>query len=203
MFFPFWNFNSGNEMGFRLYLSAMPFGITLIIFTIFTSVKFENLSDRTKIIASCTTAILLISASIFLTPKIYNPRHDPPYKYYKSVVKNIELNDDSLLIAHLGLNHTYTYYKNLRWSLNYIPDFPVKGGIWRLAYGASRTRIEEVLQVENSADITEINTEYILIKENLWQQYLEKEEKEISDSFKNWYNPHMIRPSFIRRKKLI
>ncbi|MDY3759296.1 MAG: hypothetical protein SOZ72_07960, partial [Treponema sp.] len=76
-------------------------------------------------------------------------------------------------------------------------------GIWRLAYGASKTRIEEVLQVENSADITEINTEYILIKENLWQQYLEKEEKEISDSFKNWYNPHMIRPSFIRRKKLI
>ena len=203
MFFPFWNFNSGNEMGFRLYLSAMPFGIALIIFTIFTSVKFENLSDRIKIIASCTTAILLISASIFLTPKIYNPRHDPPYKYYKSVVKNIELNDDSLLIAHLGLNHTYTYYKNLRWSLNYIPDFPVKGGIWRLAYGASKTRIEEVLQVENSADITEINTEYILIKENLWQQYLEKEEKEISDSFKNWYNPHMIRPSFIRRKKLI
>lgn len=201
MFFPFWNFNSGNEMGFRLFLSAMPFGITLIVFTIFTSVKFENLRTRIKIIASCTTAVLLLSASVFLTPKIHNPRHDPPYKYYKSVVENIELNDDSLLIAHLGLNHTYTYYKNLRWSLNYIPDFPVKGGIWRLAYGTSKTRIEEVLQVENSPDITEINTEYILIKENVWQQYLENEEKEISDSFKNWYNPYTVRPSFIRRKK--
>lgn len=201
MFFPFWNFNSGNEMGFRLFLSAMPFGIILIVFTIFTSVKFENLRTRIKIIASCTTAVLLLSASVFLTPKIYTPRHDPPYKYYKSIVENIELNDDSLLIAHLGLNHTYTYYKNLRWSLNYIPDFPVKGGIWRLACGASKTRIEEVLQVENSPDITEINTEYILIKENVWQQYLENEEKEISDSFKNWYNPYTVRPSFIRRKK--
>ena len=201
MFFPFWNFSSGNEMGIRLYLSAMPFGFALIVFTAFTLIKSEKFGTRTKITVSCTTAILLLSTSAFVTPKIYNPRHDPPYKYYKSIVENIELNDDSLLIAHLGLNHTYTYYKNLRWSLNYIPDFPVKGGVWRLAYGASKIRIEEVLQIGNSADITETNSEYILIKENIWQQYLEKEEKEISDSFKNWYNPYTVRPSFIRRKK--
>lgn len=216
LFFPFWNFDSQNDIGVRLFLSSIPFGIVFILIEISKilhnfqfSEKIENyFTKKTSIVIFSILAILIFYKTISNSTSVYNPKNDPPYKYYRTIIEDINLPDDSLLIAHLGLNHTYTYYKNLRWSLNYIPDFNVNGGVWRLAYGANVNRIEEILS-ENKIHIeseefenamTQIDRKYLLIREDLWQKYLQFEDSQIAESFQNWYNPHTIRPRFIRQK---
>jgi len=218
LFFPFWNFDVSSDMGFRLFLSAIPFGILLILYYL-NSFFIPFIDFARKIIPMkafsltkeiCIFLLLIIFVPrIFATRSFYNPKYDPPYSYYKFIVKNINLPDDSLLIAHLGLNHVYTYYKNLRWSLNYIPDFEVSGGIWRLCYGANEERIKEILNDSNIFEteafnfdemIIPIDKKYILIREDVWQLYLKTEESDIAETFDNWFNPHTIRPQFIRKK---
>ena len=45
----------------------------------------------------------------------------------------------------------------------------------------------------------QLNCEYVLIREDLWQRYLKYEEDDIVDSLMNFYNPHTLRPEFIRK----
>ncbi|MBQ0003136.1 MAG: hypothetical protein KBT21_06330, partial [Treponema sp.] len=155
-----------------------------------------------KINSIFSTLIFVLLLFLFSrTPLLYNQKKDPPYDYYKKVIFNIELNDTSLLIAHLGLNHVYTYYKNLRDCLNWNCDFEVQDNdIWRLAYGANETRIKEILKEYDENHIQTIDLNYILIKEDLWQQYLLNEDAEIAETFNNFYNPYKTRPKYIRKK---
>ena len=60
-------------------------------------------SGRWVRLGTSALTFLLLIATIF-TPHVYDPKTDPPYAYYKKVVRDIDLEKDSLLIAHLGLN---------------------------------------------------------------------------------------------------
>ena len=80
--------------------------------------------------------------------------------------------------------------------------------MWRLAYGADEGRVKMVLMNSEkfawpqiAEQVSEVSRDYILIKEELWQEYLLLEDKEIAETFNNWYNPHEARPEFIRKKR--
>lgn len=209
LYFPFWNLN--RDMGTRLIQNSVTLSIPLLLYIIYyIPIK--------KIILNIFITISIITLFFvqFLTPNLYNPKKDPPFSIYQKVIEQIELPDDSLLIAHLGLNHVYTYYKNLRDCLNWNCDFEVKNNeIWRIAYGVNINRIKriilenkEALIISNEEQLSEILEneikklpyDYILIKENLWNLYLQNEDKEISETLCNWFNPHEVRPGYIRRK---
>lgn len=211
MFFPFWNL-SILDMGYRVLLSGTAVSHAFIFCVLHFVIKTFDVNYFRKvksafIVIYCFCVAFLIFLLVFKTHCFYDPKKDPPYKYYRQVVKDIELSDDSLLIVHLGLNHVYTYYKNLRWALNYLPDFEVeKDNLWRLAYGADEDEIRCVLE-ENGAfskqDIDDcvmtVDFNYILIREDLWQEYLSLEQEPIVECLKNWFNPSTFRPSFIRQ----
>ena len=118
------------------------------------------------------------------------------------------MDDDSLLIAHQPLNHVYTYHKDLKDCLNWLPNFDVPvEKLWRLAYGTSERRIREVLESNNTLPeksddlIRKIDFEYTLVREDLWQAYLLYEEPDMVEVLNNWYNPHEVRPDYIRKSK--
>lgn len=209
VYFPFWNLSS--DMGLRMWMNAVPLGIPLILYFIY---KLFPL-DSSKKIKKFAVRFVLFCLSGFLiwftfsvTPSFYEPKNDPPYAYYKKIVHQIsDLPQDSLLIAHLGLNHVYTYENNLKDGLNWLPDFEIAPEkTWRLAYGANEARIREILVksgviYERKNLLQPIDRNYILIRENLWQQYLANEDENIAETFKNWYNPYEIRPQYIRKSK--
>lgn len=205
VFFLFWNPDS--DMGLRMIQNTVVVGIPVSVYLLWSLAeskipfKLQN--------GICAVLCLPVLYITFLTPALYEPRRDPPYEKYKRIVKDVELGDNSLLIAHLGLNHVYTYYKNLRDCLNWNCDFEVKDNdVWRLAYGADEGRVKMVLMNSEkfawpqiAEQVSEVSLDYILIKEELWQEYLLLEDKEIAETFNNWYNPHEARPEFIRKKR--
>lgn len=205
VFFLFWNPDS--DMGLRMIQNGVVAGIPICVYLLWSLAESKiPFKVQNGICAILSLPVLYMT---FLTPALYEPRRDPPYEKYKRIIKNVELGDDSLLIAHLGLNHVYTYYKNLRDCLNWNCDFEVKDNdVWRLAYGADEGRVKMVLMNSEKfgwpqikEQVSQITLEYILIKEELWQEYLLLEETEIAETFNNWYNPHEVRPAFIRKKQ--
>ncbi len=208
-YFPFWNLSS-LDMGFRLMLAAGPAGILFFAYALQSFAKGEKESSMRSLpkkgfmstYGAAGTAVLCalsLAGGIF----IYDPRRDPPYAAYKRVVEPIELPDDSLLIAHIGLNHVYTYAKKFRDALNYVPDFPVlREQLWRIAHGVSWSLLAAQYSVESALGLLkDLPGDYVLIREDLWQAYLAGEEPQQREALRNWYNPYSTRPAFIRGKK--
>ena len=206
IYFPFWNLES--DMGLRLWMTAVPLGIPLLLY-FFSSILPADGKLSKKIFPAVLCVLnFLLAIATFFTPRFYDPKTDPPYSYYKKVVRDIDLEKDSLLIAHLGLNHVYTYEKDLKDCLNWLPNFDVaKEKLWRLAYGVSERRIRDVLESCNAMPETAkgfirgIDQNYVLLREDLWQEYLSHEESDIAEALCNWYNPHEVRPDYIRKIK--
>lgn len=199
LFFPFWNLDG--DMGFRMSVNGFVCGIPLLIFSV-TELLLGKYFSKSRIVSKIVLIFLstVFFVTLFFTPKIYNPKKDPDFGYYKKIVEKIQLDDDSLLIAHLGLNHTYTYYKNLRDCMNWLPDYEIEDEkLWRLAFGANEYRIKSFFQNEDVENkIQRIDENYILIQESLWQKYLTLEDEDIAQNFQNWYNPTQVRPKYIR-----
>lgn len=197
LYFPFWGMNS-LDMGYRLFLSASPCAIVLLVHLL------HNPRNRlTSLTPTYTGALLMCVAGIVTSSSIYDPQNDPPYEYYRTVANKIDIGDDSLLIAHLGMNHVYTYYHNLRMALNYVPDFPFrKEKLWRLAYGVQSTTVQhlfpEMDTFEFASLVQPIDRKYLLIREDMWNEYLRREQPDIRETRRNWYNPATPRPKFIR-----
>ncbi|MCR4823530.1 MAG: hypothetical protein K5873_11740 [Treponema sp.] len=209
LYFPFWNLES--DMGVRILMSAIPLGIPLFLYELNLLLPENFLSKIRKII--CSLLSLLLLAGLFFTPRVYNPKNDPPYAYYRKVVSKIQLPADNLLIAHLGINHVYTYYNGFKDALSWLPDFEIEPEkTWRLAYGLNYSYLlkffEERSGMEglpsNYGDLIEhLDSKYTLLREDLWNFYLSNEDYEIAQSYKNWYNPHEVRPAYIRKVKKV
>lgn len=208
LFFPFLNLDS--DMGIRLFISAVPVCIPLLLFELHL-LSGSFCSKKLEVIIGSILGVFLTFA-LFFTPRVYNPKNDPPYKYYRKIVADINLDKDSLLIAHLGLNHVYTYYNDLKDALNWLPDFKISSEkTWRLAYGVNYSYIkdflkgykdEKKLSVDLDKCLFEVDQKYILLREDLWQFYLNNEDEEIAETYKNWFNPYEVRPQYIRKHKL-
>lgn len=208
-YFPFWNLDQ-LDMGYRLLLAATPFGIIFLI--LFLSMISGNTmasekKDGTRRNSSALNKNLrfayLLLPFIWVSTFSYNSDRDPPYAYYRVLVEKIDLPEDSLLIAHQGLNHVYTYYNHFKDSLNYVPDFeiPVEK-LWRICYGLSpRLIITQFPEAAEKGLVWELGDEYTLIREDYWQQFLDFSEPELRESYNNWYNPFTARPKFIRAEK--
>ena len=223
LFFPFWNLDS--DMGLRLWMNAVPLGIPLLIYFVIViagldpaiSPSHAGGSNDTHSAAHLRPFVLVSYILLYaffclvfikFSPDFYDPKSDPPYSRYRDVVRDIELDDDSLLIAHLGLNHVYTYHNGLKDCLNWLPNFEVPvEKLWRLAHGTSVSHVRDVLESngllpENSDELMrKIDFEYILIREDLWQAYLLHEDPDMVEVLNNWYNPHEVRPDYIRKSK--
>lgn len=204
--FPFYNLST-LDLGYRILLSSSLCSILFFVYIIHEVCKriFQPKKSYTFNVPLIILSSVLFAAT-FLTPKIYNPKNDPPYEYYKKIATKVQLDDDTLLICHLGLNHTYTYYNNLRWALNYIPEFEIpKNKIWRIVYGVGFSLAEDFYdEVCKNYDeenlLQEIDSNYFLIREDLWQDFLNSIDTELAEVFQNWYNPYTVRPNFMRRK---
>ena len=203
LFFPFWNFDS--DAGIRLFLSAVPAGIVVLLYFLHCAFGGQGVNGQNPVFRRYARAVpcVVLLCAAWLSPRVYDPRKDPPFAYYRAVVSGIALDEDSLLIAHLGLNHVYTYYCDLKDSLNYLPGFFVPDDkLWRLAYGANvwrmRSFFPEYAAAEINALVQPIDGRYTLVREDIWQQYLEREDEEIAETYRNWFNPYQVRPRFIR-----
>lgn len=197
--FPLWKLDSV-DMGYRMLLNGLPCAICFILI-IFSKIAVKN----TRGLYAFVLFIFIALSFKIKSNEVYNPKKDPPYEYYKKLVSKINLPDTSLLIAHLGLNHVYTYYCGLKDCLNYNCDFYVPNNeVWRLAYKVDAEYLKcffgEYEDEELDRLIIQLDTNYVLIKEELWQRYLKYEDDEIVQAINNWYNPHEYRPSFIRKK---
>lgn len=212
LYFPFWNLES--DMGQRMLLNGLPLGIPLVLY--FGWSLLERLShrlalkDRRFLSAAGKNSLLFCSTLLFVllvpsTAKNYDPQTDPPYSYYREVIQSVSLEEDSLLIAHLGLNHVYTYHKDLKDALNWLPNFyipPEK--TWRIACGPSHHHMAAFfpdLGSQINSLIQHLDGPYTLIREDIWQEYLRREDKEIAEAYRNWFNPHQVRPDYIRKSK--
>ncbi|ADK82946.1 glycosyltransferase family 39 protein [Sediminispirochaeta smaragdinae] len=195
LYFPFWRLDS-LDLGYRLFLSATPCGIALTCF--FAAELFPKALGRQSWLRPFLAGVGVFLT--FATITVYKPKQDPPYGLYRKVVASVDLSDDSLVIAHQGLNHVYTFYKDFRDALNYEPDFPVpEGRLWRLAYEAPESVIKRRYPAAvETGEIRSLGYGYLLIREKLWQDYLAWEDEPISRNLKNWYNPHSSRPRFVR-----
>lgn len=218
IYFPLWNLDS--DMGLRMWMNAVPLGLPLFLYFFHSLFPLNLDSAGKKKFVTVSSVFFCAFASLLwftykVTPTFYNPKKDPPYSYYKKVVSKIQLPADTLLIAHLGLNHVYTYYNGLKDALNWLPDFEIAPEkTWRLSYGVNSSYLESFFEKhalseeiqneipENYADLIEpIDSKYTLLREDLWRFYLSHEEPEIAETYKNWYNPHEVRPSYIRKVK--
>ena len=218
IFFPFLNLDS--DMGLRLWMNAVPLAIPLELYFVIVIAGLDSHAEDSRSSSDATHLrpvvlipyillyVFLIVVLVKFSPDFYDPKSDPPYSHYQDVVRDVELDDDSLLIAHLGLNHVYTYEKDLKDALNWLPNFEVPvEKLWRLAYGANEKRIRYVLksngELPEDSDglIRKIDYEYTLVREDLWQKYLLLEEPAIVEALNNWYNPHEVRPDYIRKPK--
>jgi hypothetical protein len=190
-FFPFWDL-SVLDMGYRLFLSSIPGGILFIC--LHPSIAPIRMTEKRQFLFWFSIPLF------FLTIFVYQPEQDPPYGKYLRVIDTVDLGEDSLLIAHLGLNHLYTYEKGFRDALNYVPDFPIpKESLWRLAYGIpTSTFLRMFPQSESEGLFRKLPYSYVLIREDVWQEYLRREDEKIVKTLMNWYNPYKERPAFIR-----
>ena len=224
-YFPFWNLDT--EMGYRMSLNGMIVGIPILFYM---AAKFLDMIKIKNIIkvGFLTVAAPFLFALLIMSPSVYDTTRDPPFAHYKEIVETIHLEEDTLLIAHLGLNHTYTYYNDLKDCMNWLPNYPIaKDKVWRLAYQVNADRIREVLinaeleEIEREVktaekakdefhdyetEISQIKvknfpTPYVLLPEQLWQDYLKYEDPEITETLDNWYNPSEVRPDYIRKEK--
>lgn len=191
IFFPFWDL-SQLDMGYRLFLSSIPWAVIFLV----SALPAHPLKN---IMTQWYLSFFMVPL-IFITILVYRPHRDPPYGKYLRVIESVNLDQNSLLIAHLGLNHIYTYEKDFKDALNYLPEFAIPPSqLWRLAYKVPLRTLEQKYptQVQEGL-IRSLPYDYILIREDLWQEYLLWEDEIIVSSLRNWYNPYIERPAFIR-----
>lgn len=198
-FFPFWNL-SLLDMGYRILLSAVPFGIIPVFIA---ADKILKVKKKTLYFISGILSVIF-TAGICFSPAAYNEKKDPPYAYYRQIIEDINLEDDTLLIAHMPLNHVYTYYKNLRDCLNYLPEYEIESDkVWRLTYGVNINSFKNVLDDFDQRRIVKLDEKYCLLMESDWQDYLSAEDEMIVETYRNYFNPYTQRPSFVRAKNLL
>jgi hypothetical protein len=190
LFLPVWDL-SALDLGFRLFSNGVPVAVALLVLG-----WPEHWAPRWP------WGLLAAACLLPAVRGVYRVENDPPYRLYQRVTASIELPSGSLLIAHAGLNHLYTYTHGLKEAMNYLPEWPLAPELlWRVSHG--------VLAAEYAAFIPEALTEgrvralagsYVLIREDAFQTFLDRAGPERRESLRDWYNPYQVRPEFLLQK---
>ena len=193
---PVWDL-SRLDMGFRMLLLAVPLALVL-----WGCVLFHVLRGLRTGMGG--VAVLPVAALLFFSTWVYNPARDPDYRLYERAIAPVDLPADSLLISHQGMNFFYTYkkWKGPRWegSLCWLPEYEVPvEKLWRLAHGVT---FREVATARpdwvKDGRLKESVFPYLLIREDCWNAFLRTQPRERVRSLENWFNPHTVRPAFLR-----
>lgn len=202
---PFWKLDS-LDMGYRMHLAAAP--LTLFLATGPLARFIRNAAQKNRgglyIRHIRRSAAIVFIAGILLVAyllpgHLYRPQKDPPYAFYEKLLGQFSLPKDSMLICHQGLNlfYTYTTGKN---GLNYIPEYHVaEEKLWRLACHVPFQEFRRIVpEAVETARVKRLQYPYHLLREDVWQQYLERIPGKQAASHNNWYNPHQTRPEFLQ-----
>lgn len=194
LFFPFWNLES-LDMGYRLLLSGIPLGLCCLAFLL------RNVPAPSVRSSSWLTALVL--PLVVAMGLIYQPAGDPPWARYRAIVQELAIPADSLLIAHQGLNHVYTYWHNYADALNWLPDFPVANdAVWRIAHGVPASALLPYIPMDGADSswplVKRLGAGYVQVREDIWQAWRNDQEPELREALDNWYNPYRVRPDFVR-----
>ena len=191
---PFWNL-SRMDMGFRLILLAAPLAV------IPAAALLSRIRISRRVFPAAAAAVVLL---LLVGRTVYSPSRDPDYAFYEKVVAPLHLDEDSLLISHQGMNFYYTYAKwaGRKWegSLCYIPEYkmPVEK-LWRLAHGVTWPEMSRRYpRWTKKKLVKKLLYPYLLIREDCWRRFLRDQPKQRVRSLENWYNPHTVRPAFLR-----
>lgn len=178
-------------------------GIALRMFLIFSILTPLLLVCFSKYLKPWILSLFLMSS--FIAIKVYNPNKlDPPYKLYdfmsKKLIKNLNYQNSSLVIAHKSLAEFLSFQSNkdvLPWAIN---TNEVNDNVLRIVYVPYSLKLKFKRLLTNKI-VLSITSEYFLIKEKHWRHSLlnnlNEEEKVLLSS---WKNPMDTRANYFPRQ---
>ena len=179
------------DLGFRLQSNAIVLAWGLVAL---------NLPELQIRYAWSLTAIALVLAP--LDRLVYQLDRAPNVRLWARISQQVQLPEGCLLIAHAGLNHYYTFTHGLAPAINWLPEFPVAPDrLWRLAHGVDLPEIQALLpESRDGSQMRALNGPYILIREDLWELFLQRCDPQKRESLQDWFNPWQLRPQFLLEK---
>lgn len=148
-------------------------------------------------------AFSLFGISFFSGSSYVPKKHDPPYLRYQKMCKKLPKKDIELIIVHKGFAEYLTFYTGidaLPWQVEYKVN-PKK--LWRIVHKIDYQYF--VYHLKNSPNYQRLGFHYTLIREDIWQELIQKMEEENDKMYlkhiKKWYNPHVIRPQYLLKNK--
>lgn len=189
--FPFLRFDSLG-FAFRLYLLIfVPAGLALVWFL--REYFGEDAGRRAVYLVVAVAALLLFQ--LYARANFQHPSNIR-YDVYARFVDNLDLPDDSILIAHQGLDNFY-YYRTGKDAFRFVPEARHSSRpLYRLAHGVPKRVYEHFIA---GADVRYLPAFYAVLKEEDWQRLLQALPPEVSAAYlRNWRNVSQQRPVFLR-----
>lgn len=146
----------------------------------------------------------------FFSYTSYDPaRHDPPYKLYsiigREILAKVPADSFELIIAHKSLAEYIVYSTDID-AMSWIPEYKVEeNSLWRIAEGVRDIQFSFYLDPEDRAFVHRLTPSYSLVREDRWEKFMmrvkEDGNEELLEELTNWKNPDKVRPYFMLRNK--
>jgi hypothetical protein len=199
LLFPFFRW-SLEGFSYRLFLVFILLAPVLLVF-------FKNTFNKYVLFL---LSALFISCSFF-TFKSYDPiKFDPPYESYNHIseilFKNTDRNNIELIIGHKSLAEFITYKTEID-VIPWIPEYKIEPEkLWRIATDIRYQEIKYYLDKDDLIFVDRLDMNYILIREDIWQKFLQNIVKkdndvELIEHLQTWKNPFKIRPEYLSKDK--
>ncbi len=188
--FPFLRFDR-LDLAFRLYLLIFVpagLGLALVLRELDAGSRFGGGTLAVMVLA-------LLGFQVYARASFQHPSNIR-YDVYARFVDDLNLPDDSILIAHQGLDNFY-YYRTGKDAFRFAPERGhTERPLFRLAHGVPRRVFERFL---GRADVRYLPAFYALLKEEDWQRLLKALPPNVSAAYlRNWRNVSQVRPVFLR-----
>jgi len=199
LIFPFfeWSLEGPSLRFFLMFILLCPLLLIFLLKSVRTNYVLESLS------------IVLVLASFF-SIKSYDPgKHDPPYRLYDTVSRQMlsKVNADSaeLIIAHKSLAEYIVYSTGID-AMSWVPEYEIeKTRLWRVAHGVKDIQFNYYLDPADLDFVYRLTPSYSLVREDCWEKFMERVGKdgdeELLRELTNWRNPGKVRPKFLLRNK--
>ncbi len=196
--FPFYKIDEMG-IGYRFYNAFMIYSPLLIVL-----IPEKYLNIRLK---QWLSAIFLI-LSFYVAITFNFTKFNPPYRYYEeltfktqSILKDKEY---ELVVVHKAFAEIFTYtfgIDALPWKPETRFDY---AKVWRICHGVEAESMVKYAGCETGETFFNLNNEYSIIREDMWQKYILLLEYDRPAEFlklQNWMNPYKTRPDFITKKR--
>lgn len=218
---PFFKFDSP-DLAYRLFITGSLLSSILLFELLSQLIEFfcshlirnkENFVSKNIVyIKWSLLAVIILPVFIFKSHTFHLKTFDPPYAIYANMSVKIQkalVNEKyDMLVAHKPLAEVIDWYTGipvLPWQPE--PEL-VQRSIWRVVAFIEPFDIKGVMGENYHPElIKEINSNYILVREDFWTQFkqkaLESDDASLIGKLTDISNPSRVRPQFLRRSSLI